>query len=574
MKTDRLSGTVTGDLRKRRATSERHMSPGRWKAILFDFDGTLVGCSIDFAGVRRRIMELASGMGLEVPEERFLLELISRIVEANPGPSAGRFLRKALAIIEAEEMKSSRSARPIGNAAGFLRKLRRRGFKVGIITRNCRKAVVPILKRERFVFDVLLTREDVARVKPDPLHIRTALRALGVGPCETLVVGDHPLDIRSARRLGIRGIGVAASPERREAFRKEKPLFLVTSVEEMARFLDLEPLEPGKIPNELLGYLLSTYCKRDGSVLSGPAVGRDCALVRTAGRILALKSDPITLVGSDVGSYLVSVNANDLAVTGAVPRWFLTTLVFPEGVLFSSVETVFSQVSDACREAGVAWVGGHTEVSGSVRRAVCCGLMAGERLHRIRRRKARDGDALVQVKEAAIEAATVMARECRGTLARRFGSAALRAAADAVRKPGIGVFREALEIWQKFPAIAMHDPTEGGLSAGIQEMACLLGVGFRIEEGNLRFFPPGRRFAEHLGLSPLGALSSGCLLVVLPFRDAVRLKRYFRRRTACEIIGRVRPAREGVVLHSLAGDRPLPGFSRDEMTRLPLPGRT
>jgi hypothetical protein len=48
-------------------------------------------------------------------------------------------------------------------------------------------------------------------------------------------------------------------------------------------------------------------------------------------KLLVVKSDPITFATDEIGWYAVQVNANDIATTGAEPRWLLTTLLLPMG---------------------------------------------------------------------------------------------------------------------------------------------------------------------------------------------------------------------------------------------------
>lgn len=91
------------------------------------------------------------------------------------------------------------------------------------------------------------------------------------------------------------------------------------------------PLPLGKLPPPLLARLLARTPADDPRVLVGPGVGLDCAVVEMGDRLLVCKSDPVTFVTDALGHYLVQVNANDLATTGAEPRWLLVTLLLPEG---------------------------------------------------------------------------------------------------------------------------------------------------------------------------------------------------------------------------------------------------
>jgi hydrogenase expression/formation protein HypE len=81
------------------------------------------------------------------------------------------------------------------------------------------------------------------------------------------------------------------------------------------------PLPLGKLPPELLQRLIARAPVTDPRVVVPPGVGFDCAVVAPGRDLLVLKSDPITFATDDIGWYLVQVNANDLATTGATPRW-------------------------------------------------------------------------------------------------------------------------------------------------------------------------------------------------------------------------------------------------------------
>ncbi|MGD8735387.1 MAG: AIR synthase related protein, partial [Anaerolineae bacterium] len=89
-------------------------------------------------------------------------------------------------------------------------------------------------------------------------------------------------------------------------------------------------LEVGKLPMELLDALLTRYGGHDERLVVGPRVGEDAAVLDMGQRYLVVKSDPITFATDEIGWYVVHINANDLATTGAKPRWMLLTLLLPE----------------------------------------------------------------------------------------------------------------------------------------------------------------------------------------------------------------------------------------------------
>ena len=96
---------------------------------------------------------------------------------------------------------------------------------------------------------------------------------------------------------------------------------------------------------------------KDERVVLGPKPGEDAAVLDYGDRFLVAKTDPVTLATDQIGWYAVHVNANDVACTGATPRWFLATLLVPEAFTEGEVEAVFDQVLAACDSLGVSLVG-------------------------------------------------------------------------------------------------------------------------------------------------------------------------------------------------------------------------
>ena len=138
-------------------------------------------------------------------------------------------------------------------------------------------------------------------------------------------------------------------------------------------------LPVGKLPAGLLANLLAQSPVQDPRVVLRPGIGLDCALVDVGDTLLALKSDPITFATDEIGWYAVQVNANDIATTGAAPRWFLATLLLPEGGATAGLaKAINQQLHSACQEIGVTIVGGHTEITYNLDRPILVGTMIGE----------------------------------------------------------------------------------------------------------------------------------------------------------------------------------------------------
>ena len=356
-------------------------------------------------------------------------------------------------------------------------------------------------------------------------------------------------------------------------------------------------LPTGKLPAELLAELILTLPINDPDLFLGPGVGEDAAIIdvgrvsrvsadeasSTRGhgvrmqkdsgdRLLAAKSDPITFATDEIGYYAVNVCANDLAVCGARPRFYLPTVLLPEGTAEEDVRGICDQLGAACRALDIVVAGGHTEVTAAVNQPVVAGTLLGEvaREKVVRTGGCRPGDAVLLVGSAGVEGTSIIAREMRETLLEQgWSGAEVDEAANYLYKPGISVLGPALAAAEAELVTAMHDPTEGGVATGLWEMADASGCGLEVE---LSAVPVTRLTAAAcaaFGLDPLGTIASGGLLAAAAPEDVGGLLGLWGEMGwEGRVIGRVLAAGEGV--YGLREGRRvvLPRFDADEIVKL------
>jgi len=333
-----------------------------------------------------------------------------------------------------------------------------------------------------------------------------------------------------------------------------------------------DALPAGKLPPELLRGLLGRLENWDRAVVLGPAVGEDAAVIDVgAPELLVAKTDPITFAAESVGRYLLAVNGNDLATVGADPRWLLVTALLPEGIAAERVVAIFDDLRQACKEAGVSLVGGHTEMTVGLDRPILVGCLLGTvgRDRLVRTAGARVGDAVLLAGGIAIEGTAILASEHTEALrARGVEEAVIARAAEWLRAPGISVLPAARALHHTGAVRAMHDPTEGGLVTALHELGEAAGVGLRIDREAVPVLPECRAICAALGLDPLGLLASGALLATL---DAAEVPAALERLRAAGIpgarIGEVAPAAEGRLFVEGGRASTLPAFPRDELAR-------
>jgi hydrogenase expression/formation protein HypE len=329
----------------------------------------------------------------------------------------------------------------------------------------------------------------------------------------------------------------------------------------------------GKLPLEFLQSLLANYARPDERLVCGPGVGEDVAVIDMGERYMVVKTDPITFATDQIGWYAVHVNANDIATSGAQPRWMLNTVLLPEeGATEELVRSIFGQLREACEELDITLVGGHTEVTWGLTRPIVVGVMIGEvaRERLLTTAGARVGDKLLLVKGIPIEATAIIAREKARDLAQRGYSAEfIRRAQDYLYDPGISVVKAARLAANQDGVHAMHDPTEGGVLSGLRELALAAGTGLRLDADSVPILPEGRQLCQEYGLDPLGAIASGALIVAVAAEQALGLLRVFGQKgIPCTCIGALLPPEEGLSMWSGGQQRPLPLYDVDEITRV------
>jgi hydrogenase expression/formation protein HypE len=330
--------------------------------------------------------------------------------------------------------------------------------------------------------------------------------------------------------------------------------------------------EVGKLPMDLLQFLLERYQGHDERLVVGPQIGEDAAVLDMGERYLVAKSDPITFATEEIGWYVVHVNANDIASMGATPRWLLLTLLLPEKRTDRAmIEGIFSQVSQACQSMGVVLCGGHTEITHGLDRPIAVGLMLGEveKEDLVCTAGVQAGDDIILTKGIAIEGTAVLAREMEVSLADQVGSELVARGKRFLQEPGISVLREAMVVCQAGRPHAMHDPTEGGLATGLWELAQASGKGIVVDLGRVHVFPETAVFCQALDLDPLGLIASGALLVTAaPEESSKMVQALTREGIGAAIIGQVVEGPAAVRVETPGGLAPLPIFEQDELTRL------
>lgn len=189
------------------------------KAVVFDLDGTLVEFNLDYKTVRAEVLQFLVNQGFpasifSIKESIFEMLKKSKVYMVNNGKKEQEFstIRKhALSIARKHELKAAHGTSLLPGVFEMLRTLKKMNLKLSIFTINSEKSTEYILENFRLkqFFEVIIAREAVLNVKPDPSHLAAALKALNVNADEAIVVGDNIVDMISAKALNATSLGLA-----------------------------------------------------------------------------------------------------------------------------------------------------------------------------------------------------------------------------------------------------------------------------------------------------------------------------------------------------------------------------
>jgi hydrogenase expression/formation protein HypE len=215
--------------------------------------------------------------------------------------------------------------------------------------------------------------------------------------------------------------------------------------------------------------------------------------------------DPLFFPGGDIGKLAVCGTANDVAVSGATPRWLSCGFILEEGLPFETLERVVTSMANAARSANIAIVTGDTKVvpRGAADKlfintagigAIPAGVNWGAA-------QIKAGDLLIVSGTLGDHGATIL------NLREKLGL-------DGDLQSDCAVLAPMIAPLLQIPGVkALRDATRGGVNAVLHEFADTSGCGMEISENHLPLNPAVRGVCELLGLDALNFANEGKLVI-------------------------------------------------------------
>jgi hydrogenase expression/formation protein HypE len=288
--------------------------------------------------------------------------------------------------------------------------------------------------------------------------------------------------------------------------------------------------------------------------LQNPVLSRldDQAIVNVNGQRLAITTDsfvvkPLFFPGGDIGSLAVHGTVNDLAMGGATPLFLSAAFIIEEGFSMDELRRVVNSLRRAAAEAGVQVVTGDTKVvekgkgDGLFINTTGIGLVPeGIDLSADR---ARPGDKVLLSGSIGDHGIAFLAQRVGLEFETQIQSDS--AALHTLVAEMLGVISNVT------PNIrCMRDPTRGGVSSTLNEIAERSRVGIELEESSLPIHEQVRGACELLGLDPLYVANEGKLIAIVAPEAADAVLQAMRRHPLgleAQIIGTVKKENPGLV---------------------------
>jgi hydrogenase expression/formation protein HypE len=275
---------------------------------------------------------------------------------------------------------------------------------------------------------------------------------------------------------------------------------------------------------------------------------------------------PLFFPGGDIGRLAVHGTVNDLAVGGATPLFLSAAFILEEGLSLDDLRRIVASMREACHEAGVQLVTGDTKVvdrgKGDQVFIITSGIGQITNDHQLSIRNPKPGDRILVSGTIADHGIAIMSMR-EGIEFETVLESDTASLHDLTR-----------HMLQACPTIRwMRDPTRGGVSSTLNELAVAAQVGVKFDEQAVPIRPEVHAACEMLGLDPLYVANEGKLIAVVPASDADALLHVMRDHPLgrnAAIIGQIVDDHPGMVVQRtlIGGERVVTMLAGEQLPRI------
>ena len=274
--------------------------------------------------------------------------------------------------------------------------------------------------------------------------------------------------------------------------------------------------------------------------------------------------DPLFFPGSDIGALAVNGTVNDLAVSGAVPRYLTCAMILEEGLPIETLRQVVASMAAAAKQAGITIVTGDTKV---VPRGGADKLFINTAGIGVMRTGVTPAAVHIQPGDVVLVNGPVGNHGATILVAR--GELALETDLQSDCQPLNGLVDAIVSVCPEVRA--MRDATRGGLATVLNEFADSAQVGIQLIEDQIPVDETVAGLCELLGLDPLYLANEGKLVVVVPPEQAEAVLAAMRSHpagTQSRIIGQVTEGPRVSLKTAFGSERIIDRMVSDQLPRI------
>jgi hydrogenase maturation factor len=325
-------------------------------------------------------------------------------------------------------------------------------------------------------------------------------------------------------------------------------------------------MNPGKISENVLVRSILKNIRKDKNIDKGAAVGNDCAFFNgktVSTGYVANETMPekgkVTAAG-----HAIQRAVNNMVAAGGKAEAVTLSISLPENYREIKLKELMTDAARHAEKSGIAIVGGHTETVKGIECPIITATLVGSPIEGYREAKARPGQAIVMTKWMAMSGSALLAREKRDILKTKLPLFLLDDTEELERFYSV---EEEAAVAVKLDVTTMHDIADGGVFAGLWQLAEKNGVGIEVDLKSIPVRQETIEVCEFFDINPYKLRSDGSLLIVTDKPEEL-IKELTAKDIAATLIGRVTDGHDKVIVASEEEHRFLEQPRQDEITIL------
>lgn len=313
----------------------------------------------------------------------------------------------------------------------------------------------------------------------------------------------------------------------------------------------------GKISPEFFDkYIYPRLGVRRNDVMVGPQHGVDIGVVKVSdGKVMAVTTDPIYIVpqyGWEKAAWFAwHILASDITTSGFPPAYAVFDFNLPMSITEDEFETVWEVMHRESEKYGTSVIAGHTARYTGTDYPMVGGatfMSVGAEDKYLTPNMAKEGDAVVITKGAAIEAVGIFANTFRNHIRQQLGDEIFSKAENLFYKMStVDDALTAVTVGVRDGGVtAMHDATECGVIGGVYEIAQASNKGIIVHKDKIPVSPEAKAVCKLFKMDPYTSISEGTLvLTVRPEKTDELLRVFSGAGIESAVIGEILPSKEG-----------------------------